>query len=80
MMGPIMDLHFVRAACYGTRNSHLPNIPNERHDGVCASCQRNVSYHAQFLRPLSNLRWCSLAVTNSATVVCKTPMFLEAAC
>lgn len=29
------------------------------------------------LRFMANLRWCSLTVTSSATVVCRTPMLLQ---
>ena len=55
---------------------NVPKTPNKGHDGISAR-YRALGFDRQRLDITANLRWCFSTVTNSATVVWSTPMFLH---
>lgn len=61
---------------YHRKDASLPEAPNERHDRIRPSYSRSACI-VNLLSGTVSLRWCSFTVIISATVVCKTPMFLE---
>lgn len=54
---------------------NIPKTPYKRHNRVCASYEMVRTFHVKIIDHM-HIRWCSLTVTISATVVCRTPMFL----
>jgi hypothetical protein len=55
---------------------NLPQAPDKGHDGISAR-YRVLGVDRHHVKIAANLRWCFSTVTNSATVVWSTPMFLH---